>query len=456
MGPLRVKASINCRPATGHGTTMIKTEEYARRRRQLMSMVGEGALVILRSATARVRNSDVLYPFRQDSDFLYLSGFREPDAMLVLLPEGKGGKSILFCRERDPAKEMWDGAMVGTERAVDEYGFDLAIPIEKADETLRELLHDRVRVYYDLGRDVEFDQRLITWLNEFRGHSRRDFHAPEEIVDLGHLLHEMRLFKSRGELSAMRKAGRISAGAQVRAMKACRPGMSESEIHAELVHEYMINQCEPAYPPIVGGGVNACVLHYISNNQPLRDGDLLLIDAGCEYDGYASDITRTFPVNGKFSDAQKELYDVVLRAQEQAIEAVRDGVQWDDIHDVAVEALTDGLLDLGILKGDREEAIEKGLFENYYLHKTGHWLGLDTHDVGDYQVDGHSRALEPGMVLTIEPGIYIRQDDERVDKRWRGLGVRIEDDILVTRDEPEILTNRVPKAIDEIENLMQT
>lgn len=433
---------------------MIKIKEYARRRQQLMSMVGEGALVILRAAPERVRNSDVLYPYRQDSDFLYLSGFREPDAMLVLLPGEKGGESILFCRERDPDKEMWDGAMTGTESAVEDYGFDHALPIEKADETLRELLHDRVRVYYDLGRDVEFDHRLIAWLNEFRGHSRRDFHAPEEIIDLGHLLHEMRLFKSRGELAAMRKAGRISAAAQVRAMQACRPGVSEALIHAELVHEYMINQCVPAYSPIVGGGANACILHYISNNQPLNDGDLLLVDAGCEYDGYASDITRTFPVNGRFSAAQRDLYEIVLQAQEQAINAARDGVQWDDIHDVAVEGLTDGLLHLGILKGDREEAIEKGLFENYYLHKTGHWLGLDTHDVGDYQVDGHSRVLEPGMVLTIEPGIYIREDDERVEERWRGLGVRIEDDILVTRDDPEILSKRVPKSIDEIETLM--
>lgn len=433
---------------------MIKPEEYARRRRQLMSMAGEGALIILRAAPERIRNSDVLYPFRQHSDFLYLCGFREPDAMLVLLAEEKKGRSILFCRERDPKKEMWDGAMVGTERAVADYGVDQALPIEKADETLRELLRDRVRVYYDLGHDIEFDHRLIGWLNDFRGHARRNFHAPEEIVDLGHLLHEMRLFKSRAEVSAMRKAGRISAGAQVRAMKACRPGLSEALIHAELVHEYMINECEPAYPPIVGGGVNACVLHYITNNQPLQDGDLLLIDAGCEYDGYASDITRTFPVNGRFSAAQRDLYEIVLNAQEQAIDAVRDGVQWDDIHDVAVEALTDGLLDLGILKGDREEAIEKGLFENYYLHKTGHWLGLDTHDVGDYQVDGHSRALEPGMVLTIEPGIYIRADDERVDERWRGLGVRIEDDILVTKDKPEILSNRVPKAVADIEDLM--
>lgn len=433
---------------------MIKTSEYARRRRQLTTMVGDGAVVIVRAASEKVRNSDVLYPFRQESDFLYLTGFREPGAMLVLLSGDAGGSSILFCRERDPDKEMWDGLMVGTEAAVSDYGIDEAYPLEEADARLRELLQDRVRVFYDLGRDVAFDHQLIGWLNDFRGRTRRSFHAPEEIVDLGHLLHEMRLFKSRAELSAMRKAGRISAGAQVRAMQACKPGANEALIHAELVHEYMIHHCEPAYPPIVGSGINACVLHYTANNQPLQDGDLLLVDAGCEYDGYASDITRTYPVNGRFTTAQRELYEIVLHAQLQAIDAVRDGVQWDHIHDVAVEALTDGLLDLGILQGDREEAIEQGLFENYYLHKTGHWLGLDTHDVGDYQVDGHSRALEPGMVLTIEPGIYIREDDERVEPQWRGLGIRIEDDVVVTREAAEVLSARVPKGIAEIEALM--
>ncbi len=433
---------------------MIRPREYARRRAQLMSMAGEGGVVILRAAPHRVRNSDVHYPYRQDSDFLYLTGFREPEAMLVLVPDEGDGTSILFCRERDPDKEMWDGAMIGTEAAVTDYGMDQAHPIEEADRLLPELLQDHVRVYHDLGRDVAFDQRLINWLNEFRGKPRRTFHAPEEIVDLGHLLHEMRLFKSRGELAAMRKAGRISAGAQVRAMRACRPGLTEAHIHAELVHEYMVNQCEPAYPPIVGGGANACVLHYIANDQPLGDGDLLLIDAGCEYDGYASDITRTFPVNGRFTGEQRVLYEIVLHAQEAAIDAVREGAQWDDIHDVAVESLTDGMLELGILEGDREEAIEKGLYRNYYLHKTGHWLGLDTHDVGDYQVDGHSRALERGMVLTIEPGIYIRPDDVNVDPRWRGMGIRIEDDVVVTKDAPENLTGRVPKAIDDIEALM--
>ncbi|MEM1412587.1 MAG: Xaa-Pro aminopeptidase [Pseudomonadota bacterium] len=433
---------------------MIKSTEYARRRQQLMSMAGEGSIILLRAAPHRVRNSDVYYPFRQDSDFLYLTGFREPEAMLVLIPGEREGTSLLFCRERDAKKELWDGAMTGTEAAVSVLGMDEAFPIDTVDRRLPELLRDRIRVFHDLGRDPEFDQRLIGWLNDFRGKPQRSFHAPEEIVDLGHLLHEMRLFKSRGELTAMRKAGRISAGAQVRAMRRCAPGLSEAHIHAELVHEYMVHQCEPAYSPIVGGGTNACVLHYINNDQPLVDGDLLLIDAGCEYDGYASDITRTFPVNGRFSGEQRALYEVVLNAQEQAIEAVRDGTQWDDIHDVAVEALTDGLLDLGLLEGDLESAIEQGLYENYYLHKTGHWLGLDTHDVGDYQVDGHSRALEPGMVLTVEPGIYIRADDQRVDERWRGLGIRIEDDVVVTRDRPEILSDRVPKAIDDIEALM--
>ncbi len=433
---------------------MIKTTEYARRRQQLMSMAGDGAIVLLRAAPHRVRNSDVYYPYRQDSDFLYLTGFREPEAMLVLLPGERSGESVLFCRERDPKKEMWDGAMLGTEAAVGALGMDQAHPISEMEQRLPDLLRDRTRVYHDLGRDTDFDHQLIGWLNGFRDTPRRTFHAPEEIVDLGHLLHEMRLFKSRGELSAMRKAGRISAAAQVRAMRACRPGLTEAHIHAELVHEYMVNGCEPAYPPIVGGGENACVLHYIANDQPLQDGDLLLIDAGCEYDGYASDITRTFPVNGRFTGEQRALYEVVLEAQEHAIDAVREGAQWDDVHDVAVESLTDGLLHLGILEGDREEAIEQGLFKNYYLHKTGHWLGLDTHDVGDYQVDGHSRALEPGMVLTIEPGIYIRRDDERVAERWRGMGIRIEDDVVVTRDAPEVLTQRVPKAIDDIEALM--
>jgi Xaa-Pro aminopeptidase len=252
----------------------------------------------------------------------------------------------------------------------------------------------------------------------------------------------------------MRKAARVGMDAQLNAIAACKPGMNEAEIHATLIHTYISNQCEAAYLPIVGGGANACILHYIANNQPLSDGDLLLIDAGAEYDGYASDITRTFPVGGKYSESQRQLYEIVLEAQLKAIDTVRVGNQWDDIHQVAVESLTDGMLELGILQGSREEALEKALYENYYVHKTGHWLGLDVHDVGDYQVDGHSRELEPGMVLTIEPGIYIRPDDESVDEQWRGIGIRIEDDVVVTRDEPEVLTRKLPKTVEDIEALM--
>jgi len=433
---------------------MIKASEYARRRRQLMRTVGEGAVIILRAAPERVRNHDVLYPFRQDSDFLYLTGFREPEAMLVMVTGDRDGRSILFCREKDPVKEMWDGAMIGLEAAVEEYGMDEAYPIGELERRLPELLRDRVRICHDLGRDPAFDPRLIGWLNEFRGKPRRDFHAPDEIVELGHIVHDMRLYKSRGELTAMRRAARVSADAHILAMQACKPGLNEADIHATLVHHFMREHCETAYSPIVGGGANACVLHYIANNAPLADGDLLLIDAGAEYDGYAADITRTFPVNGVFSSPQRELYDLVLEAQAAAIDQVRPGSQWEDIHEAAVSVLTDGLLDLGILEGNRAEALEQGLVDNYYVHKTGHWLGLDVHDAGDYQVDGHSRELEPGMVLTIEPGLYIRADDERVDARWRGIGIRIEDDVVVTRDEPEILTSRVPKVASEIEALM--
>lgn len=433
---------------------MIKTSEYTRRRRQLMRTVGEGAVIILRAAPERVRNHDVLYPYRQDSNFLYLTGFREPEAVLVMVTGDKGGHSILFCREKDPVKEMWDGEMIGLEAAVEDYGMDEACPIGELERRLPELLQDRVRICHDLGRDPAFDSRLIGWLNEFRDKPRRAFHAPDEIVELGHIIHDMRLYKSRGELTAMRRAARVSADAHVLAMRECRPGLNEADIHATLVQHFMREHCEPAYSPIVGGGANACVLHYIRNNSPLNDGDLLLIDAGAEYDGYAADITRTFPVNGRFSEPQRALYEVVLAAQAAAIDEARPGRQWEDIHEAAVSVLTDGLLALGILAGSRAEALEQGLVDNYYVHKTGHWLGLDVHDAGDYQVDGHSRELEPGMVLTIEPGLYIRPDDRRVDARWRGIGIRIEDDVVVTREAPEVLTDRVPKAVVDIETLM--
>ncbi|MBT8069487.1 MAG: aminopeptidase P N-terminal domain-containing protein [Gammaproteobacteria bacterium] len=433
---------------------MIKQKEYARRRTQLMEMTGVESVIILRAATQKFRNNDVGYPYRQDSDFLYLSGFSEPEAMMVLLPAKKGGHSIMFCRERDPTREMWDGVTSGSEGAVEDYGFDEAFPITEMNERLPDLLHGRERIFYDLGKDPEFDQLLIGWMNEFRAKTRKKFLAPDEVIALNHSLHEMRLFKSRPEITAMRKSARIAAQAHKRAMQVCEPGMNEADIHAELLNIFTRNHCEASYIPIVGGGANACVLHYISNRDELHDGDLLLIDAGAEYDGYASDITRTFPVNGKFSGPQKDLYEVVLAAQLEAIDTVREGNPWEQVHEAAVRIATEGMIELGILKGGLEEALEEEHFKNYYVHNTGHWLGLDVHDVGEYEIDGHSRVLEKGMVFTVEPGIYIPPAAKAVDKIWRGMGIRIEDDVVVTREEADILTFDVCKNIDQIEALM--
>ncbi|MBT8072436.1 MAG: M24 family metallopeptidase [Xanthomonadales bacterium] len=374
--------------------------------------------------------------------------------MMVLLPAKKGGHSIMFCRERDPTREMWDGVTSGSEGAVEDYGFDEAFPITEMNERLPDLLHGRERIFYDLGKDPEFDQLLIGWMNEFRAKTRKKFLAPDEVIALNHSLHEMRLFKSRPEITAMRKSARIAAQAHKRAMQVCEPGMNEADIHAELLNIFTRNHCEASYIPIVGGGANACVLHYISNRDELHDGDLLLIDAGAEYDGYASDITRTFPVNGKFSGPQKDLYEVVLAAQLEAIDTVREGNPWEQVHEAAVRIATEGMIELGILKGGLEEALEEEHFKNYYVHNTGHWLGLDVHDVGEYEIDGHSRVLEKGMVFTVEPGIYIPPAAKAVDKIWRGMGIRIEDDVVVTREEADILTFDVCKNIDQIEALM--
>jgi Xaa-Pro aminopeptidase len=433
---------------------MIKQKEYARRRKQLMRSSGEGAVVIVRAAKARIRNNDAYYAYRQSSDFLYLTGFREPEATLVLMPEEE--KAVLFCRPRDPEREMWDGAMAGLEGAVEDYGMDEAYDIEEIEKRLPKMLKDRDRVFYDLGEDKAFDEQLIGWMHKLRETKRRNFHVPEEIHGLDHMLHDMRLYKSREELRVMKRSAQVAMEAHERAMRACKPGMNEAEIHAELLHTFVSHQCEPSYLPIVGGGANACVLHYIENNSKLNDGDLLLIDAGAEYDGYASDITRTFPVNGTFSAEQRELYDLVLAAQLEAIDHVRQGNQWEDVHNAAVRVATRGMVDLGILKGDPDEIIEEESYTRLYVHKTGHWLGLDVHDVGEYQIDGHSRELEPGMVLTVEPGIYIPANDEEVDERWRGIGIRIEDNVVVTKDEPQILSESLAKTADDVEALMRT
>jgi Xaa-Pro aminopeptidase len=433
---------------------MIKQKEYARRRRQLMDIVGQDGVIILRAAPHKVRNNDANYPYRQDSDFLYLSGFSESDAMIVLLPDDDDGRSVLFLKKRDRHREMWEGPSLGLEAAVERLGFDEAYAIDEMKRHLPGLLHGRERVHYDLGKDPDFDHLLIGWMNEFRNRKHKKFHAPDEIIALSHNLHEMRLFKSRTEITAMRKSARVAASAHRRAMEVCKPGMNEAEIHAELLHTFTRNQCEAAYIPIVGGGANGCILHYIDNRAELRDGDLLLIDAGAEYDGYASDITRTFPVNGKFSAPQRDLYELVLEAQLKAIAAVREGVSWSDVHETAVEVATAGMIDLGIIRGDLDEALEEEYFREYYVHNTGHWLGLDVHDVGEYEIDGHPRVLERGMVLTVEPGIYIPPGASMVDERWRGMGIRIEDDVVVTRDEADVLSSDIVKTIDEIEALM--
>jgi Xaa-Pro aminopeptidase len=433
---------------------VIKQKEYAKRRRQLMRMAGEDSIIILQAAPSRTRNNDVYYPYRQDSDFLYLTGFREHDAMLVMVPDEKDGKCILFCRERDPEREMWDGRMVGLEAAVAEYGMDEAFEFKEVETRLRDMLRDRERIFYDLGRDPLFDQRLIGWLNEFRGEARKTYHAPEEIHALDHMLHDMRVYKSREELSVMRRSAKVAIEAHETAMKICSPGMNEADIHASLLHTFTRHRCETSYQPIVGGGANACVLHYISNSDELQDGDLLLIDAGAELDGYASDITRTFPINGKFASEQRALYEVVLEAQRAAIEKARSGVQWKEVHDAAIHVATEGMIELGILKNGLEDELENEGYKQFYVHNTGHWLGLDVHDVGEYTIDGHSRELEPGMVLTIEPGIYIKPSEESVDECWRGIGIRIEDNVAITKDEPNVLTRDLVKAPDEIEALM--
>ena len=431
----------------------MESKEFARRRRQLMRIMGEGAIAIIPAAPTRIRNRDAEYPYRQDSDFLYLTGFPEPQAVAVLVPGREHGEYILFCRERDPKTETWTGRMAGQEGAVEDYGADDSFPIDDIDDILPGLLENRDKVFYTMGCTPEFDQRVLGWINVIRQNTRSGSRAPGEFVSLEHLLHDMRLYKSRAEVKAMRQAARVSVAAHKRAMQVCRPGMMEYEVEAELLHAFRGAGCVSAYNPIVGGGDNACILHYEHNNRRLNDGDLLLIDAGAEFEAYAADITRTFPVNGRFSPSQRAVYEVVLAAQEAAIDKTKPGNHWNEPHEAAVRTLTEGLVELGLLKGRVNELIKKETYRRFYMHRTGHWLGMDVHDVGDYKVGGEWRVLEPGMVLTVEPGLYIAPDSKRVAKRWLGIGVRIEDDVLVTKDGCEVLTRALPKDVDGVEAL---
>ena len=429
--------------------------EYRKRREGLMQHLGEDGIAILPAAPERPRNRDVHHPYRQDSDFFYLTGFNEPDAVAVLVPGREAGAYILFSRERDPDREVWQGRTIGQTAAVDVYGADDAFPIDDIDDILPGLMEGRSKVYCTMGADPEFDQRLIGWVNTLRSRARSGVRVPMEYVALEHVLHEMRLLKSRAEQSRMRYAARVTAAAHRRLLGVIRPGMREYEIEAELLYDFRRHNGHPAYPVIAGSGANACVLHYIANQAELRPGELILVDAGAEIDGYAADITRTLPVSGRFSAEQRAVYEVVLDAQRAALAQVRPGQHWNAGHEAATRVLTEGMVDLGLLSGSVDEALESGDYRRFFMHRTGHWLGMDVHDVGDYKVDGHWRELEPGMVLTVEPGLYIPPGSD-VDARWQGIGVRIEDDCLITREGHENLTEAAPKAIDEIEAMMES
>ncbi len=432
----------------------MNSKEFARRRKQLMRMVGRGGIVILPSAPVRTRSRDTEYIYRQDSDFYYLTGFAEPEAVAVLVPGRDSGEFVVFCRERDRDREIWDGYREGPEGVVANYEADDAFPIDDIDDILPGLMEPCSRVYYTMGMYSDFDARIADWVNSLRSGLSKGMHTPHEFVALDHLLHDMRLFKSRAEISAMRRSAKVAVAAHKRAMQMARPGMYEYEIEAEFRHEFRRNNAWVSYSPIVGSGANACILHYVDNNKELKDGDLLLIDAGCELDYYASDITRTFPVNGRFSPEQRAVYDIVLDAQLAAIDRVRQGNHWNEPHDAAVRAITKGLKKIGLLEGRLPTLIKDGAYREFFMHRTGHWLGIDVHDVGDYKVGDEWRELENGMVMTVEPGVYI-SNSRKVPARWRNIGVRIEDDVAVTSKGPDVLTKGLVKEADAIEKLMQ-
>jgi Xaa-Pro aminopeptidase len=432
----------------------MSKKEYSRRRRQLMREMEFGSIAVIPAAPEVIRNGDVHFPYRQDSDFFYLSGFTEPEAVIALVPEREQGEFILFCREKDQEKETWHGKRAGQADAIAVYGADDSFPISDINDILPGLLENKEKVFYTMGRYPEFDKHMLEWVNRVKQNARSGVRAPTEFVALEFLLNEMRLFKTAYEQRQMHKSARIAATAHKRAMRACKPGMKEYQIEAELLYEFHRNGALPAYPSIVGSGANGCILHYTDNNDTLHDGDLILIDAGAEYEGYASDLTRTYPVNGEFSSVQREIYEIVLAAQYAAIKEAIPGNHWNDPHEAAIKEITGGLISVGILKGSRATLIKEGAYKKYYMHRTGHWLGSDVHDVGDYKVHNEWRVLEPGMSMTIEPGIYITPD-KYVPKELHNIGIRIEDDILITQDANEVLTVDAPKTIAGIEAEMR-
>ncbi len=429
--------------------------EFERRRRQLMRVLGKDAIAILPAAPVRRRNGDIEFSYRQDSNFHYVTGFPEADAVAVLAPGRPQGEYVLFVRERDRLREAWDGPRCGPDGAVAAYGADDAFPIADIDEILPGLMEDRPRIFYSMGAHEDFDPRIVGWINALRVQARQGSTAFQEVVALSLVVDDLRLYKSRAEQAGLRRSARIAVDAHRRAMRFVHPGAMEYEVMAELVHEFRRHNADLAYHPIVGGGANACVMHYRDNDKALADGDLLLLDAGCELDYYASDVTRTFPVGGRFRPAQRAVYEVVLDAQSAAIDKVRAGNDWNAPHEAAVRAVTQGLVKLGLLKGRPSRLIKDKAYLEFFGHRTGHWIGLDVHDVGDYRVDGQLRVLEPGMALTVEPGIYIRPSS-KVPKEFWNIGVRIEDDVLVTGAAPEVMTAELERDPDAIERLVQS
>lgn len=432
-----------------------KYREIKLRRKKLMAQMEPNSIALLAAAPPRVRNSDAEYLYRQNSDFHYLTGFTEEKALLALIPGRKQGEVVLFCQQKDKAKELWHGTLMGPDVARKELEIDDAFPVDDMDDILPGLIEGRDRVYYSMGKDDRFDNQVMNWLKVIRSKAKIGAHPPGEFLMLDHLLHELRLIKSTNEIKLMQQAAKISAEGHKRAMAYCRPGIREYELEAELLHAFTRNGSRaPAYTSIVATGDNACILHYIENDSEVKAGDLVLIDAGCEYGHYASDITRTFPANGKFSPEQKAIYNIVLKAQLAAIEAIRPGVPWDEPHNISVKIITQGLVRLGIMNGRPSQLIKSEAYRDFYMHRIGHWIGMDVHDVGDYKIDDDWRLLEPGMVTTVEPGIYISPSNKKVPKKWRGIGVRIEDDVLITRNGNKVLSADIPKTIQEIESFM--
>ena len=434
-----------------------KQFNFLERRSELSKKVLDDSAIIVASSPVKSRISDTDYLYRQDSNFYYLSGYEEPESILLIRPYAKKDNFIIFCRDRDPLKEQWDGFRSGQTGAVQDFGADKSLSISSVDSLMPELLEGTKNIYYSMSSPCGLDQRINTWLDQIRLNTRAGAEPPQNLLSLDSVIHEMRLLKSDEEIEVMKQAAEITTEAHIRAMKAVKPGMFEYQLEAEYLYAFNKNGARaPAYNSIVGGGNNACILHYVENNSELKDGDVVLVDAGCEYKYYASDVTRTFPVNGSFTEEQKQIYSVVLEAHKQSMDQLKPGNKWNLAHEKSVEVIVEGLIDLGIIKSSKQEAIDTGEYSKYYMHRIGHWLGMDVHDVGSYKRDGDWRDLEPGMVMTIEPGIYILNSLEGVEDKWKGIGVRIEDDVLVTKKGFEVLTPDIPRSIEEVESTVQS